>query len=287
MSLRADGRGRNGLGYPRIVQDTRRVTSKSVHEQLGEFLRQRRERSDPGEFGFKDAGRRRTPGLRREEVAELAGISTDWYVRLEQGRESLPSKATVEKLAEALRLSAAERAHVLRLAVGSTGRVFKREAVPPHLAALIEELPTPAYVVGARCDLLCWNKAAVDLFRDFSKIPLPRRNTLLQLFTSPEVRNRYPKWEEEARSALESFRITYDFWSHSPEFNELVDQLNRESPEFARWWKAHEVRPKPSGKKVMTHPKHGRITLLYSTFQANDNPDLRLVLYAGMQRTGG
>jgi transcriptional regulator with XRE-family HTH domain len=262
----------------------RTTKATSVHEQLGEFLRQRRERSGPADFGIKDAGRRRTPGLRREEVAELAGISTDWYVRLEQGRESLPSKVTVEKLAEALRLSAAELAHVLRLAVGSTGRVFKREAVPPHLAALVEELPTPAYVIGARCDLLCWNAAAVRLFRDFSKIPVPQRNTLFQLFTSPEVRSRYPKWEEDARSALESFRITYDFWSHSPEFNELVDELNAASPEFARWWQAHEIRPKPSGKKVMTHPKLGRVTVLYSTFQANDNPDLRLVLYGGMQR---
>jgi transcriptional regulator with XRE-family HTH domain len=222
--------------------------------------------------------------LRREEVAELAGISVDWYVRLEQGRESLPSKATVERLAQALQLGAVERAHILRLALGSTGRTFKRETVPAHLAALVQELSMPAYIIGARCDLLCWNLAAVDLFRDFSKVPVAKRNTLLQMFTSPEVRSRYPRWEEEARSALENFRIAYDFWSHSPEFNALIDELHAKSREFARWWKSHEIRPKPSGKKVLTHPRLGRVTVLYSTFQANDNPDLRLVLYGNMTR---
>jgi hypothetical protein len=162
-------------------------------------------------------------------------------------------------------LNATERAHVLRLALGSTGRVFKRETVPAHIAALVDQLSTPAYVIGARCDLLCWNAAAVALFRDFSKVPVARRNTLLQMFTSPEVRSRYPEWEQEARNALESFRVTYDFWSHSPEFNALVDELNAESPEFARWWKAHEIRPKPSGAKVMTRPTLGRVKLGYST----------------------
>jgi MmyB-like transcription regulator ligand binding domain len=205
-------------------------------------------------------------------------------IRLEQGRESLRSKATVEALSRALRLNATERAHVLRLALGSTGRAFKRETVPAHIAALVEQLSTPAYVIGARCDLLWWNAAAVALFRDFSKVPVARRNTLLQMFTSPEVRSRYRKWEQVARDALESFRITYDFWSHAPEFNALVDELNAASPEFAHWWKAHEIRPKPSGTKVMTHPTHGRVRVAYSTFQANDDPDIRLVLYGNMHR---
>ena len=157
--------------------------------------------------------------------------------------------------------------------------MFERETVPPHLARMVAELSTPAYIIGARCDLLCWNAAAVALFRDFSQIPVAKRNTLYQMFTSPEVRSRYPRWDDEARSALESFRVTYDFWSHAPAFNELVDQLTAASPDFGRWWKAHEIRPKPSGKKLMIHPTRGRVWLTYSTFQANDNPDLRLVLY--------
>jgi transcriptional regulator with XRE-family HTH domain len=272
----------NGWYYPRIMQPTHSKALRNVHQQLGELLRQRRENSNPRNFGITVSDRRRTPGLRREEVAELAGISVDWYVRLEQGRESLPSRATVDKLAEALQFSAVEHAHILRLTLGSTGRVFKRETVPGHFAGLVEGLSTPAYVVGARRDLLCWNKAATKLFRDFSKIPVEKRNTLFQMFTSPEVRSRYPRWEDEARTALEDFRLTYDFWSHSPEFNALVDDLLLASREFARWWKAHQIRPKPSGRKLMTHPIHGRVTVLYSTFQSNDNPDLRLILYGGV-----
>ncbi|AKU95556.1 DNA-binding protein [Labilithrix luteola] len=252
----------------------------SVHQQLGELLRRRRETADPVAFGFP-GGRRRTPGLRREEVAERAGISVDWLVRLEQGRESLPSRSTVDALASALRLGENDHAHLLRLALGTStpDRSWKRETVPPHLAALVRDLATPAYVLGARSDLLVWNDAAVDLFRDFSKVPVAERNTLLQLFVSPEVRARYPRWEEEARGALESFRITYDLRSHVPEFQALVDRLIRESREFARWWKAHEIRPKPSGKKMMVHPRLGRVRMTYSTFQSNDDPDLRLVLY--------
>ena len=268
------------------MRPTHSKVTSSVHQQLGEFLRQRRETSNPRDFGITASDRRRTPGLRREEVAELSGISVDWYVRLEQGRESLPSKATVEKLAEALHFSATERAHILRLTLGSTGRVFKRETVPDHVATLVEGLSTAAYVVGARRDLLYWNKAATELFRDFAKIPVAKRNTLLQMFTSPEVRGRYPRWEDEARSALEDFRLTYDFWSHSPEFNALVDELRTASREFARWWKAHRIRPKPSGRKLMTHPSYGRVTVAFSTFQSNENPDLRLVLYGAVTPVG-
>lgn len=254
------------------------MSRRTVHEQIGELLRRRREQTNPIELGFPP-GRRRTPGLRREEVAERAGISVDWYVRLEQGRESLPSKATVEALANALRLSAMERSHLLRLALGTSGRPFVRETVPAHVVDLVNGLSTAAYVIGARCDLLHWNRAAVGLFRDFAKVPVAERNTLLQLFVSPAVRSRYPRWEEEARGALESFRVTYDFWSHAPEFNALVDELTARSPEFAQWWESHEIRPKPSGKKLMIHPELGRIRVAYSTFQSNDAPSQRLVLY--------
>jgi transcriptional regulator with XRE-family HTH domain len=284
--LRARNAPRNGYYYPRIMRPTHSKETPSVHQQLGEFLRKRREGSNPQDFGIVAQDRRRTPGLRREEVAELSGISVDWYVRLEQGRESLPSKATIDRLANALHFSATERAHILHLALGNTGRVFKRETVPPHLETLIHGLSTAAYVVGARRDLLSWNKAATDLFRDFSKVPVARRNTLLQIFTSPEVRSRYPRWEEEAHSALEDFRLSYDFWSHSPEFNALVDELRTASREFATWWRTHQIRPKPSGRKLMLHPRYGRIAVVYSTFQTNDNPDLRLILYSRATAVG-
>jgi transcriptional regulator with XRE-family HTH domain len=253
------------------------TTSNS--KQLGEFLRRRRERLSPRECGLPVGRRRRTPGLRREEVAERSGISVDWYIRLEQGRDSSPSKATVEALSKALKLGVIDRAHLLRLASPAPRRTFVKETAPLNLLALVEGLNTAAYVIGARFDLLCWNRKAVELFRDYSKIPEPKRNSLYQMFTAPQMKERYPEWEREARGLLESFRATFDFWSEAPEFVDLVEELKSLSPEFRRWWKEHGIRLQPSGEKLMRHPKLGLIRMSYATFQCNDNPDLRLVAY--------
>ncbi|HEY5229071.1 MAG TPA: helix-turn-helix transcriptional regulator [Opitutaceae bacterium] len=256
-----------------------RTKPDSANKQLGAFLRQRRERLGPADVGLPATRRRRTPGLRREEVAELAGISVDWYVRLEQGRESFPSKATAESLARALRLSAPDRLHLLRLSAEKPERAFRRETVPPELVRLVAEIPTPAYIIGARFDLLCWNRASVRVFGDFGKIPEPQRNTLYQMFAGPGARKSHPDWEADARYFLERFRVAYDFWAHAPEFVGLKDELCSLSDEFRRWWKAHEIRPKASGDKVLNHAGLGRIRLHFAAFQLADNPDLRLILH--------
>ena len=250
-----------------------------VHKQLGEFLRQRREKIDPDTRKIRTRKRRRTPGLRREEVAELAGISIDWYVRLEQGRGSLPSKNTVSALAKALELSSTERSHLMKLAIGNSGRIYRRETVPDNLKELINYLTTPAYIIGARYDILCWNRAATDLFGDFEAIPIGERNVLFQTFINREIRKKHSNWEDDAQRLLENFRSVYDLWSHEPEFTSLVDELSTLSPEFKKWWNAHQVRRSSSAEKIVRHPKKGEIKLKYSTFQSNDNPDLRLVLY--------
>jgi transcriptional regulator with XRE-family HTH domain len=259
----------------------------SHSKQLGEFLRRRRERLTPRDCGLPASARRRTPGLRREEVAERSGISVDWYIRLEQGRDSLPSKATAEGLSRALKLGPTDRAHLFRLASPETPRTFTKETAPRNLVALVEGLNTPAYVVGARFDLLCWNRKAVELFRDYSKIPESKRNSLYQMFTAPEMKARYPEWESEARGLLESFRATFDFWSDAPEFVTLAEELKSLSPEFRRWWKEHGIRLQPSGEKLMNHPKRGLIRMSYATFQCNDNPDIRLVAYGEPVRVRG
>jgi len=251
----------------------------SKSKQLGEFLRRRRERLSPRDCGLPAGARRRTPGLRREEIAERCGISVDWYIRLEQGRDSLPSRTTAEVLSKALKLNPADRAHLIRLASPAPHRTFTKETAPPNLVALVEGLNRPAYVIGARFDLLCWNRKAVELFRNYAKIPEPRRNSLYQMFTAPEMKERYPEWEREARSLLESFRATFDFWSDAPEFVGLVEELKSLSPEFRRWWKEHGIRLQPSGEKLMRRPGFGLVRMSYATFQCNDNPDLRLVAY--------
>jgi hypothetical protein len=134
---------------------------------------------------------------------------------------------------------------------------------------------------------LCWNRKAVELFRDYSKIPEPRRNSLYQMFTAPEMKERYPEWEREARGLLESFRATFDFWSDAPEFVALAEELKSLSPDFRRWWREHGIRIQPSGEKLMRHPKRGLIRMSYASFQCNDNPDLRLVTYGEPVRVRG
>ena len=212
------------------------MPTTTIRQQLGNFLRERRLRLTPQSVGLPGGTRRRTPGLRREEVAALAGISTDWYVRLEQGRHSAPSATTIEALARVMRLSAIDRAHFKRLALKPNDRLFRRETVPKAVEAIIHRISSPAYIVGARQDMLCWNQAAVAMFRDYSKIPVGERNTLFQMFTNPVLREVFPNWRQEARSMLENFRRTYDLWSHATQFNELVDHLSARSTEFRLWW---------------------------------------------------
>jgi transcriptional regulator with XRE-family HTH domain len=254
------------------------ITRKSIHQQLGEFLRQRREACKPEYFGLA-AERRRTPGLRREEVAEMAGISTDWYARLEQGRESQPSRQTMLALAQTLRLTDAEQKHLFRLGNGKGYGEFKKEVVPTNLANLVHGLTTPAYITGARKDMVCWNAAAVDLFRDFGDLPDEERNTLYQMFTEPRLKSLFVDWKSEARSMLEGFRADYDLWAHTPEFAGLVATLNQKSPEFRRWWRLHAVQTRTTGVKHMSHARLGSIRVRYSTFQCEEAPHLTLILY--------
>jgi transcriptional regulator with XRE-family HTH domain len=255
------------------------MKSSSLNQQLGDFLRKRREKLKPKDVGLPSGNRRRTPGLRREEVAELAGISTDWYVRLEQGRDTLPSPGTVNALAKALSLTPNERSHLQSLAAGHVDGQFGHERVPPFLAALIHDLPLPAYIIGARFDLLCWNRAAVETFRDFSQIPENERNTLYQMFLCREVREAYPNWATDARAMLESFRATYDLMSHVPAFVSLKDELCSRSSEFRSWWEEHGLRAKLSGEKSLQHRRLGLVTLRHSTFESVDCPGLKLVIY--------
>jgi transcriptional regulator with XRE-family HTH domain len=249
---------------------------KPTHNPLGDFLRSRRERLDPAAFGLPKL-RRRTPGLRREEVAALAGIGADWYLRLEQGRSTTPSAATVEALGRALQLTATELAHLRALTrVGSLPPVAP-EQVPPAMARVIASLRAPAYVTGRRLDVLAWNPAA-DRLIGFSRLAEPDRNTLALMFLSPSARQLFGSgWEGEARRVLAAFRATHDLLAGDPAFARLLARLEA-SPEFARWWKAHDVRVPRSGIKVFHHPRLGTRAFEHSSYQSNDDPSLRLVV---------
>jgi transcriptional regulator with XRE-family HTH domain len=247
--------------------------------EFGDFLRSRRERLSPNSVGLANGRRRRTPGLRREEVAELAGIGVDWYVRLEQGRSVSPSVTTIDALARALRLSKAEHAHLRALTRNADRRAFVRESVPETIRRLVESLNQPAYVTGRRWDILAWNAAADEIFA-FSRLVEADRNILISMLTSPKARRLFgAAWADEARRMVAQFRATHDLWAGDPAFLELLERLRQGCPEFATWWKAHDIRGVAAGQKRLSLPKKAALRFAYATFQANDDPALKLAIY--------
>jgi len=247
--------------------------------EFGDFLRSRREKLTPKAVGLPPGRRRRTAGLRREEVAELAGIGVDWYIRLEQGRTVSPSVTTIDALARALRLSKAEHAHLRALARDADRRAFVRENVPEPIRRLVEGLNQPAYVTGRRWDILAWNAAAEDIFA-FSRLPEDDRNILICALTNPQTRRLFGSgWADEAKRMVAQFRATHDLWAGDPAFVELLDRLRQGCPEFADWWEAHDIKSVAGGRKSMKHPKKGLLRFEHASFQANDDPALKLVIY--------
>ncbi len=247
--------------------------------RLGEFLRSRRERLSPQDVGLPDRRRRRTPGLRREEVADLAGIGVDWYVRLEQSRAVSPSAATVGALARALQLDETESAHLSALARGADRPPFTPETVPPVIAGLVEGLDRPAYVTGRRWDLLTANAAARDLF------PGMGSNVLEYLLLDPSARALFGDgWPAEARRVTAQFRAVYDVVAPDPAFDALLATLRQGCAGFDEWWHRHDIGVSDSGVKVLHHLRHGTLTCEYASFQANDDPALKLALYRVVSR---
>jgi transcriptional regulator with XRE-family HTH domain len=247
---------------------------------LGDFLRSRREKLTPEAVGLANGRRRRTPGLRREEVAELAGIGIDWYIRLEQGRAVNPSPTTVDSLARALGLGKVEHAHLRALARNANRRPFSRESVPDAIRRLVESLDRPAYITGRRWDVLAWNAAAADIFTDFGRFPEDDRNILIFVLLDPHARRLFGTgWADEAKRVIALFRATHDLWSGDPAFIELFERLRQGSPQFATWWETHDIRGIASGQKLLSHPEKGPLRFEHASFQANDDPALKLVIY--------
>ncbi|CCD91204.1 conserved hypothetical protein [Bradyrhizobium sp. ORS 375] len=249
------------------------------HAALGSFLRSRREKLAPQAVGLAAGRRRRTAGLRREEVAELAGIGVDWYIRLEQGRAVTPSPSTIDALARALRLTRTEHAHLKALARAPARKPFAREQVPLGLRELVQSLNQPAYISGRRWDVLAWNDQADEIF-GFSQLADEDRNTLLLMLCVPGVRKLFgAQWKDLARRMVAQFRVTYDLWAGDPAFVDLLARLRGGSREFDELWAAHDVKALAAGEKLLDHPKKGRVKLRYATFQSNDDPALKLAIY--------
>lgn len=248
------------------------------NRSLGDFLRARRQAIDPAALGLAVGRRRRTPGLRREEVAERAGISCEWYIKLEQGRDVSPSPETVDALAGALSLNATEAAHLRRLVEGRAPP-FARETVPEIVSAIVQSLPEPAYVTGARWDVLAWNAAADELFA-FSRMEEGDRNILLFMLTDTAASTLFgADWASQAARMVALFRATYDSHAGDPAFEDLVMRLTAGSADFVVWWRSHHVGRLAAGTKRLHRSEAVGGSYVYASFQSNDDPALKLALY--------
>jgi len=249
--------------------------------EFGEFLTSRRARLQPAEVGLPDGTRRRTPGLRREEVAQLAGVSHTYYAFLEQGRDIRPSSQVLDALAAALRLSPAERDHLYALAQRRDEGAPVPETLSGGVAALVERLdPDPAFVKGRRWDILAANAAARALFTDWLAHPPGQRNELLWMFTDPRARHVYVDWEKDAAAMLARFRMAADRRPDDPDFTGLIEQLRRDSSEARAWWTRHDVLAPASGSKRLRHPVLGETTFHHVVLQVADAPDQKLVTFS-------
>ncbi|MCH0541790.1 helix-turn-helix domain-containing protein [Streptomyces sp. MUM 203J] len=255
--------------------------------ELTEFLRSRRARLKPGDVGLPDLGRyRRVPGLRREELALLAGVSVAYYTRLEQGNGRNVSVEVLDAIARALRLTDAERDHLVHLARPSAKKRkrapgLRPQTVRPAVRHLLDAMDgVPALVLGQRLDILAWNRLARALLGDFEAMEPQERNMARLVFLAPESRGLYADWEAKATEVVSVLRMYAGCSPDDPRLASLVGDLSVRSDEFRRMWAAHTVQEKGHGTKVLRHPVAGEMTLAYETLRLPDDHDQAVVTYA-------
>ncbi len=248
---------------------------------LGTYLKDRRTKLDPAAFGLP-LTRRRTPGLRREEVAQRAHVSATWYTWLEQGRGGAPSADVLDRIAGALMLTDVEREHLFLLGLGRPPEVRYRapEGVSPRLQRVIDALPvSPAIVKTATWDVVAWNRAAGCVLTDYGLLPPEKRNVLRLMFGDSRVRAAQADWQSVARFVVGVFRAEAVRAGATEEIKALVDDLSRQSPEFETLWRDNDVRSFGEGTKKLNHPVAGPLAMEFSTFAVDGRPDLSLVVY--------
>ena len=245
---------------------------------LGEFLRARREAIRPADVGLPAGSHRRTPGLRREEIAMLAGVSVTWYTWLEQGRPINASRDVLEALARTLRLEPAERDHLLTLAAQPAGEVTAPEDAPDALVRLIASMdPAPAYVLGPHWEFLAWNQAQARLYPPIERLDGLQRNLLWVVFAEPSTRELLDDWPAQARRILAEFRAGTAALRTDPTVAALVAELSAASPEFAQWWPAQDVAQFRTRVRRYRHPRAGELVFEYQQLTPSEWPGLRVV----------
>ncbi|GFZ86401.1 helix-turn-helix transcriptional regulator [Dyella caseinilytica] len=255
--------------------------STTEENLLGAFLKDRRAKLNPTTFGFT-ATRRRTPGLRREEVAQRANVSATWYTWLEQGRGGSPSSEVLERLARALALTSVEREHLFVLAQHRPPqlRYEVTETVTPQLQRVLDALTfSPAIVKNATWDIVAWNRAATAVLTDYAAIPPEQRNVLRLMFQRRSLRAAQADWEGVARFVVAVFRADTARLGVTERVKSLVEELCQTSREFEAMWRDNDVRAYGEGKKFLHHKTLGRIALEFSAFAVDRRPDLGMVVY--------
>ncbi|MFI6250614.1 helix-turn-helix domain-containing protein [Streptomyces sp. NPDC051016] len=252
--------------------------------ELSEFLRTRRARLLPSDVGLPDFGRhRRVPGLRREELAQLAGVSVAYYTRLEQGNGRNVSAEVLDAIARALRLTDAEHAHLMHLAKGKQHKKkgpARPQQVRAALAQLLEAMDgVPAYIVGRRSEILAWNPMAAAVFGDWGELPAAERNWARLTFLRPQYRELFVDWEQKAIDIVCQLRMDAGCYPDDPRLSALVGELSVKSEEFRRLWATHDVKEKSHGLKRMRHPLVGELSLNFESFRMPDDADQALVTY--------
>jgi transcriptional regulator with XRE-family HTH domain len=250
--------------------------------QLGTYLKDRRTRLDPTAFGLP-MSRRRTPGLRREEVAQRANVSATWYTWLEQGRGGAPSPEVLERISRALMLTEVEREHLFLLGLGRPPEVRYQvtEGVTPRLQRVLDSFELSAALVKTSTwDVVAWNRAAAVVLKDYASLAPEQRNILRLMFLDPQVRAAQPEWKSVAQFVVAAFRADAARAGASRNVQALVDELSRLSPDFAAMWRDNDVRTYGEGTKFIKHPRAGLLALEYSAFAVDGRPDLGMVVYA-------
>ena len=248
---------------------------------LGTYLRDRRTRLDPATFGFI-GGRRRTPGLRREEVAQRANISPTWYTWLEQGRGGAPSADVLDRISKGLMLTEPEREHLFMLGLGRPPEVHYKpvEGVTPRLQRVLDALDSsPAFIKTATWDVIAWNRAAAAVLTDYGQLPPEQRNILRLMFGNSQIRAIQEDWESVARYVVGSFRADVARAGATEEITQLVDELSRTSEAFDRLWRDNEIAAHHEGLKRLHHPAVVLLELEFYDFAVDGSPELGMVIY--------
>ncbi len=267
------------------------MSDEQRRHDFANFLRTRRLRLSPEEVGLIRGGRRRTPGLRREEVAERANVGVSWYTLLEQGRDVNPSREVLAAIADALQLTPDERQHLFFFANQPylIETSTSDELVSPALRRVLDALtPTPAYIINRRWNYLAWNTTASQIFLRTEVAPPYEYNVIWRIFTDPTLRhiNKEPTWEQVALQVLEEFRAESVPYSDEEWFKRLIADLQRVSPEFRAWWPHHNVRGRADTQKTLEHPLVGCLMFEHTTLQVPAQPELKVMIYTPLPQTG-